>query len=97
MPIYLQLFNAVRKSGFMPQTWSYGPITPILKSGSKSSRPCFTLRILTDVNCHKTKVYACFADLKWGPKLEKCIPVSDQNGAKPYPMSENLCCVTVIL
>ena len=36
MPIYLQLFNAVLKSGFMPQTWSYGLITPIFKSGSKS-------------------------------------------------------------
>ena len=99
MPIYLQLFNTVLKSGFMPQTWSYGLITPMFKSGSKSSRPCFTLRTLIDkyVNCHKTKVYACFADLKCGPKWEKCIPVSDQNGVKPYPMSENLCCLTVIL
>ena len=36
MPIHLQLFNAVLKSGFMPQTWSYGLITPIFKSGTKS-------------------------------------------------------------
>ena len=35
MPIYLQLFNAVLKSGFMPQTWSYGPITQFLKVGLK--------------------------------------------------------------
>ena len=35
MPIYLQLFNTVLKSGFMPQTWSYGLITPILKVGVK--------------------------------------------------------------
>jgi len=36
MPIYLQLFNAVLKSGIMPQTWSYRLITPIFKSGIKS-------------------------------------------------------------
>ena len=29
VPIYLQLFNAVLKSGIMPQTWSYGLITSI--------------------------------------------------------------------
>ena len=36
MPIYLQLFNAVLKSGFMPQTWSYGTITSIFKNGTES-------------------------------------------------------------
>ena len=37
MPIYLQLFNAVLKSGIMPQTWCDGHITPIFKSGCISS------------------------------------------------------------
>ena len=33
--IYLQLFNAVLKSGIMPQTWCDGLVTPIFKSGTK--------------------------------------------------------------